>query len=72
MLQRKVTVTGFPLTWWMARKIQKRLQAIHQVNGNPVTVTFRWSIVHSTDPLLKKKIGPSQIYRLALKKLREE
>lgn len=56
----------------LARKIQKRLQAIHQVNGNPVTVTFRWSIVHSTDPLLKKKIGPSQIYRLALKKLREE
>ncbi|WP_229778473.1 EAL domain-containing protein [Acidaminococcus fermentans] len=56
----------------LARKIQKRLQAIHQVNGNPVTVTFRWSIVHSTDPLLKKKIGPSQIYRLVLKKLREE
>lgn len=58
----------------LARKIQARLQDIHQVEGNPVTVTFRWSIVHSAEPRLgtdpKRKIR--KFYRLAIKRLREQ
>ncbi|WP_298676699.1 EAL domain-containing protein [uncultured Megasphaera sp.] len=56
----------------LARKIQRRLQDIHQVDGNPVTITFHWSIVHSTDSLLRKDSSKKvrRFYRLAMKRLR--
>lgn len=58
----------------LAQKIQHRLQDIHQVDGSPVTITFHWSIVHSTDPLLRKDttMKARRFYRLAMKRLRNE
>lgn len=55
----------------IARDLQQRLQSIHQIDGNPVTITFRYSFVHATDPAIHKTANGnvSYIYRLALERL---
>ena len=38
----------------LARILQSHLQSIHQIDGNPVTITFQYSIVHATDPAITR------------------
>lgn len=59
----------------LAQDLRRNLEAIHEIDGNPVTVTFRCSIVHNTDPSLRqhpdrKGSRVSSIYRLARERLR--
>ena len=56
----------------LAHTIQSHLQSIHQIDGNPVTVNFQYSIVHAADLAHHKTTGrnASYIYRLALERLR--
>ena len=56
----------------LAHTIQSHLQSIHQIDGNPVTVNFQYSIVHAADLAHHKNTGrnASYIYRLALERLR--
>lgn len=58
----------------LARELQYRLQAIHEVAGNPVTITYGYSIVHSNDPAIYRlpDASVSYIYRLALERLRHK
>ena len=56
------------------RELQYRLQAIHEVAGNPVTITYGYSIVHSNDPAIHRlpDANVSHIYRLAMERLRHK
>lgn len=58
----------------LARELQYRLQAIHEVAGNPVTITYGYSIVHSNAPTIHRlpEASVSYIYRLALERLRHK
>lgn len=55
----------------MARRIQEKLQGIHQVGGTPVTITFRYSVVHADDPDIRKAVrrNATHLYRLAMRRL---
>lgn len=56
----------------LARELQHRLQSIHEISGNPVTITFCYSIVHADDPGIHRPpdSSVSYIYRLAMERLR--
>lgn len=58
----------------LARELQYRLQAIHEVAGNPVTITYGYSVVHSDEPAIHhlSDTSISHIYRLALERLRHK
>lgn len=58
----------------LARELQYRLQAIHEVAGNPVTITYGYSVVHSDDPAIHhlSDTSISHIYRLAMERLRHK
>ncbi|WP_298588416.1 EAL domain-containing protein [uncultured Megasphaera sp.] len=58
-----------------AQDLRRSLEAIHEIDGNPVTITFHCSIVHNTEPSLRqhpdrKGNRVSSIYRLAMERLR--
>ena len=56
----------------MARRIQEKLQGIHRIGGTPVTITFRYSIVHADEPDVRKAVrrNAANLYRLAMRRLR--
>lgn len=58
----------------LARELQYRLQSIHEIEGNAVTITYGYSIVHSDDPAIHRlpDASVSYIYRLALERLRHK
>lgn len=58
----------------LARELQYRLQAIHEVAGNPVTITYGYSIVHADEPAIHhlSDTSISHIYRLAMERLRHK
>lgn len=58
----------------LARELQYRLQAIHEVAGNPVTITYGYSVVHSDEPAIHhlSDTSISHIYRLAMERLRHK
>lgn len=58
----------------LACELQYRLQAIHEVAGNPVTITYGYSVVHSDEPAIHhlSDTSISHIYRLALERLRHK
>ena len=47
---------------------------IHEVAGNPVTITYGYSIVHSDEPAIHhlSDTSISHIYRLAMERLRHK
>lgn len=72
ILRRENSQKGAMDSEVLAHTIQSHLQAIHQIDGNPVTVNFQYSIVHAADLAHHKTTGrnASYIYRLALERLR--
>ena len=59
----------------LAQYLCRRLEAIHEIDGNPVTIAFRCRVVHTTDSKLcqypdRKGSHVSSIYRLAMERLR--
>lgn len=56
----------------IAQKLQQRLQSIHQIDGNPVTITFQYSIVHADDSAIHHSYDGNvgTIYRIARERLR--
>ena len=74
ILRRETSSEDCTASEAIARDLQQRLQSIHQLDGNPVTITFRYSIVHATDPAIHKTAdgNVSYIYRLASERLRHK
>lgn len=59
----------------LAQHLCRRLETIHEIDGNPVTIAFRCSVVHNTDSKLcqypdRKGSHVSSLYRLAMERLR--
>lgn len=52
----------------LARKILQEFEGIHQIEGNPITVTIKYSLVHSDDP----GISGHSIYAKAVEQLQAE
>jgi GGDEF domain-containing protein len=62
-------------SYQLSQDLCRRLESIHEIDGNPLTITFRCSITHSNDPGLRqypdrKGSRISSIYRLAMERLR--
>ncbi|WP_303105209.1 EAL domain-containing protein [uncultured Mitsuokella sp.] len=56
----------------LAAKIQQSLHDIHEIDGNPVTISFRYSVVHAAEAGRAKKDSQASLalYRQAIARLR--